>query len=168
MNATKSLPLSWQEMVHALRDELVAKENSLEEVRKAVKEIASHNQDLLEENLNLQCRCEQLQILNSKEKLESRRKLWKELSECTAELTAVVQVCRERREGKDPDMSVLLGLRSTSMDEDNSESKDTSDDVDAVKSKINQVQRLRSDVEDLRKFISDQYAEDIGNNCRMQ
>ena len=54
------------------------------------------------------------------------------------------------------------------MDEDDSESKDTSDDVDAVKSKINQVQRLRSDVEDLRKFISDQYAEDIGNNCRMQ
>ncbi|XP_027052530.1 centrosomal protein of 85 kDa-like [Pocillopora damicornis] len=157
-----------EEMVHALRDELVAKENSLEEVRKAVKEIASHNQDLLEENLNLQCRCEQLQILNSKEKLESQRKLWKELSECTAELTAVVQVCRERREGKDPDMSVLLGLRSTSMDEDDSESKDTSDDVDAVKSKINQVQRLRSDVEDLRKFISDQYAEDIGNNCRMQ
>ncbi|XP_058952462.2 centrosomal protein of 85 kDa-like [Pocillopora verrucosa] len=157
-----------EEMVHALRDELVAKENSLEEVRKAVKEIASHNQDLLEENLNLQCRCEQLQILNSKEKLESQRKLWKELSECTAELTAVVQVCRERREGKDPDMSVLLGLRSTSMDEDDSESKDTSDDVDAVKSKVNQVQRLRSDVEDLRRFISDQYAEDIGNNCRMQ
>ena len=54
------------------------------------------------------------------------------------------------------------------MDEDDSESKDTSDDVDAVKSKVNQVQRLRSDVEDLRRFISDQYAEDIGNNCRMQ
>lgn len=157
-----------EEMVHALRDELVAKENSLEEVRKAVKEIASHNQDLLEENLNLQCRCEQLQKLNSKEKLESQRKLWKELSECTGELKAVVQVCRERREGKDPDMSVLLGLRSTSIDEDESESKDTSDDVDTVKSKIDKVQQLRSDVEGLRKFISDQYAEDIGNNCRMQ
>ncbi|XP_022781815.1 centrosomal protein of 85 kDa-like [Stylophora pistillata] len=156
-----------EEMVHALRDELVAKENSLEEVRKAVKEIASHNQDLLEENLNLQCRCEQLQKLNSKEKLESQRKLWKELSECTGELKAVVQVCRERREGKDPDMSVLLGLRSTSIDEDESESKDTSDDVDTVKSKIDKVQQLRSDVEGLRKFISDQYAEDIGNNCRM-
>ena len=24
----------------------------------------------------------------------------------------MVQVCRERKEGKDPDMSVLLGLRS--------------------------------------------------------
>ena len=42
MNATKSLPLSWQEMVHALRDELVAKENSLEEVRKAVKEVSTN------------------------------------------------------------------------------------------------------------------------------
>lgn len=27
------------------------------------------------------------------------------------ELKSVVQVCRERKEGKDPDMSVLLGLR---------------------------------------------------------
>ncbi|KAJ7385731.1 regulation of mitotic centrosome separation [Desmophyllum pertusum] len=157
-----------EEMVNALREELVAKGNSLEEVKKAVKEIASHNQDLLEENLNLQCRCEQLQKLNSKEKLESQRKLWKELSDCTAELKAVVQVCRERKEGRDPDMSVLLGLRSTSIDEEETENKDVSDDVDAVKSKINGVQQLRLDVEDLRKFISDQYAEDIGNNCRMQ
>ena len=38
----KSLLLCWQEMVHALRDELVAKENSLEEVRKAVKEVRAN------------------------------------------------------------------------------------------------------------------------------
>ena len=57
---------------------------------------------------------------------------------------------------------------ATSIDEDESEIKDTSDDVDTVKSKIDKVQQLRSDVEGLRKFISDQYAEDIGNNCRMQ
>ncbi|XP_078375266.1 centrosomal protein of 85 kDa-like [Oculina patagonica] len=157
-----------EEMVNALREELVTKGNSLEEVKKAVKEIASHNQDLLEENLNLQCRCEQLQKLSSKEKLESQRKLWKELSDCTAELKSVVQVCRERKEGKDPDMSILLGLRSTSIDDEDAESKDASNDVDAIKSKINGVQQLRLDVEDLRKFISDQYAEDIGNNCRMQ
>jgi len=90
------------------------------------------------------------------------------LSECTAELKSVVQVCRERKEGNDPDMSVLLGLRSTNIDEEEADSKETSDDVDAIKSKINAVQQLRFDVEDLRKFICDQYAEDIGNNCRMQ
>ncbi|XP_020626663.1 centrosomal protein of 85 kDa-like [Orbicella faveolata] len=157
-----------EEMVNALREELVTKGNSLDEVKKAVKDIASHNQDLLEENLNLQCRCEQLQKLSSKEKLESQRKLWKELSECTAELKSVVQVCRERKQGKDPDMSILLGLRSTTTDEEEADSKDSSDDVDVIKSKINGVQQLRLDVEDLRKFICDQYAEDIGNNCRMQ
>lgn len=84
------------------------------------------------------------------------------------ELKSVVQVCRERKQGKDPDMSILLGLRSTTTDEEEADSKDSSDDVDVIKSKINGVQQLRLDVEDLRKFICDQYAEDIGNNCRMQ
>lgn len=54
------------------------------------------------------------------------------------------------------------------MDDEENESDNVSDDVDAIKSKINGVQQLRLDVENLRKFISDQYAEDIGNNCRMQ
>lgn len=54
------------------------------------------------------------------------------------------------------------------MDEEDNETNDASDDVDAIRSKINGVQQLRLDVENLRKFISDQYAEDIGNNCRMQ
>ena len=54
------------------------------------------------------------------------------------------------------------------MDEDENGTGESSHDVDAIKSKINGVQQLRLDVENLRKFISDQYAEDIGNNCRMQ
>ena len=44
-------------------------------------------------------------------KLNTWLSLWLQLSECTAELKSVVQVCRERKEGNDPDMSVLLGLR---------------------------------------------------------
>ena len=54
------------------------------------------------------------------------------------------------------------------MDDEENETDNVSDDVDAIKSKINGVQQLRLDVENLRKCISDQYAEDIGNNCRMQ
>ena len=50
------------------------------------------------------------------------------------------------------------------MDEDENETGESSEDVDAIKSKINGAQQLRLDVENLRKFISDQYAEDIGNN----
>lgn len=59
-------------------------------------------------------------------------------------------------------------LFSATIDEGESETNDSSDDVDAIKSKTNKVKQLRLDVENLRKFISDQYAEDIGNNCRMQ
>ena len=59
-------------------------------------------------------------------------------------------------------------LFSATIDEGENETNDSSDDVDAIKSKTNKVKQLRLDVENLRKFISDQYAEDIGNNCRMQ
>lgn len=157
-----------EDMVNALRKELIEKENVLEEMKKALKEIAAHNQDLLEENLNLQSSCTELTKLSSKEKSDAQRKLWKELSDCTSELKAVIQVCQERKEGKDPDMSVLLGLRSTSADDEENESAAFFDDMNAIKSKLNGVKRLRLEVEGLRKFISDQYAEDIGNNCRMQ
>jgi len=157
-----------EDMVNALREELTGKENTLEEMKKALKEIAANNQDLLEENLNLQGSCEQLQKLSSEEKSDVQRKLWKELSDCTSELKAVVQVCQERKEGKDPDMSVMLGLRSTSTEADENESAASLDDISAIKSKLNAVKKLRLEVEGLRKFLSDQYAEDIGNNCRMQ
>ncbi|XP_015772738.1 PREDICTED: centrosomal protein of 85 kDa-like [Acropora digitifera] len=157
-----------EDMVNALREELTGKENTLEEMKKALKEITANNQDLLEENLNLQGSCEQLQKLSSKEKSDVQRKLWKELSDCTSELKAVVQVCQERKEGKDPDMSVMLGLRSTSTEADENESAASLDDISAIKSKLNAVKKLRLEVEGLRKFLSDQYAEDIGNNCRMQ
>ncbi|KAK2570958.1 Centrosomal protein of 85 kDa [Acropora cervicornis] len=169
-----------EDMVNALREELTGKENTLEEMKKALKEgpakkfkersqqIAANNQDLLEENLNLQGSCEQLQKLSSKEKSDVQRKLWKELSDCTSELKAVVQVCQERKEGKDPDMSVMLGLRSTSTEADENESAASLDDISAIKSNLNAVKKLRLEVEGLRKFLSDQYAEDIGNNCRMQ
>lgn len=59
-------------------------------------------------------------------------------------------------------------LFSATIDEGENETNDSSDDVDAIKCKTNKVKQLRLDVENLRKFISDQYAEDIGNNCRMQ
>ena len=32
--------MCWQEMVHALREELTLKENALEEIKKAVKEVS--------------------------------------------------------------------------------------------------------------------------------
>ena len=57
---------------------------------------------------------------------------------------------------------------ATSTEADENESAASLDDINAIKSKLNAVKKLRLEVEGLRKFLSDQYAEDIGNNCRMQ
>lgn len=42
------------------------------------------------------------------------------------------------------------------------------DEVEAVRLKTVKVQELRSEIDQLRSFISDQYAEEVGNNCITQ
>ena len=61
----------------------------------------------------------------------------------------------------------LLSLATSTDDEENGTAA-SFHDINAIKSMLNGVKKLRLEVESLRKFISDQYAEDIGNNCRMQ
>lgn len=42
------------------------------------------------------------------------------------------------------------------------------DDVTGLTSSIRKVQEIQHDIDQLRAFISDQYAEDVGNNCIAQ
>lgn len=42
------------------------------------------------------------------------------------------------------------------------------DDLSGLKSKIRKIQEIQHQVDTLRTFVSDQYAEDVGNNCITQ
>ena len=42
------------------------------------------------------------------------------------------------------------------------------DELDAVRSKTIKLQELQSEIDQLRTVISDQYAEEVGNNCITQ
>lgn len=42
------------------------------------------------------------------------------------------------------------------------------DDLSGLKSKIRKIQEIQHEIDALRTFVSDQYAEDVGNNCITQ
>ena len=72
-------------------------------------QLGSQNQDLMSKNLLLQDRIKDLEKQHSAEAVKLQQWLMRELSVCFAELESLVQVCMQRAEGQDPNISVLLG-----------------------------------------------------------
>ncbi|XP_078617546.1 LOW QUALITY PROTEIN: centrosomal protein of 85 kDa-like [Branchiostoma floridae x Branchiostoma japonicum] len=98
-------------VVTALREEIRGKDEATRKLRDSMKELASQNQDLLEQTLTLQEQLQELQRLNSAENTKLSQRLYRELGVCQSELQALVQVLMQRAEGKEPNMSILLGLK---------------------------------------------------------
>ena len=49
--------------------------------------------------------------LASDDNIKLQKKFTREMSACYTELQSLVQVCVQRAEGKDPNMSMLLGIK---------------------------------------------------------
>ncbi|EDO44025.1 predicted protein [Nematostella vectensis] len=155
-----------ENMVVALRDEVNSRDQSIRELRKSIKEVSCQMQDLMESNLNLKSACDKYEKANSKEKREANSRLWREMARCASDLKGVVQLCSARKNGEDPNISLLFGSKgNTTVTEEFGE---FTDDVDSVNKRILKLNELQTEIEALRTFISDQYAEDIGNNCTTQ
>ncbi|KAI8498654.1 regulation of mitotic centrosome separation, partial [Branchiostoma belcheri] len=128
-------------------------------------QLASQNQDLLEQTLTLQEQLQELQRLNSAENTKLSQRLYRELGVCQSELQALVQVLMQRAEGKEPNMSILLGLKEPSTPPDDDQQGQNGHNL---KTKLAQIRELRKEVDHLRSLISNKYAEDMGDNCIMQ
>nr|XP_046147504.1 centrosomal protein of 85 kDa-like isoform X1 [Oncorhynchus gorbuscha] len=91
--------------------------------------------------------------------------LLKEMSFCLLDLKALCSILTQRAQGKEPNLALLLGIKSMSM---SGEEKDNSLVEDSLRAKLLEVGQLRKDIEDLRTAISDRYAQDMGENCVTQ
>ncbi|XP_064781392.1 DNA helicase MCM9-like isoform X3 [Oncorhynchus masou masou] len=91
--------------------------------------------------------------------------LLKEMSYCLLDLKALCSILTQRAQGKEPNLALLLGIKSMSM---SGEEKDNSLVEDSLRAKLLEVGQLRKDIEDLRTAISDRYAQDMGENCVTQ
>uniref|UniRef100_A0A8B9IRW1 Centrosomal protein 85 n=1 Tax=Amazona collaria TaxID=241587 RepID=A0A8B9IRW1_9PSIT len=152
----------------ALKEEAVRRENALQQLRAAVKELSVQNQDLIEKNLTLQERLRQAELTTQALPAETARlaqDLHSELASCLQDLQSVYSIVTQRAQGKDPNLSLLLGIRSVQY---SAKEKDDLLSPDGLAKKLVEVKQLHKEVEDLRTAISDRYAQDMGDNCITQ
>ncbi|XP_016071979.1 PREDICTED: centrosomal protein of 85 kDa isoform X1 [Miniopterus natalensis] len=150
----------------ALKEEAQQRETALQQLRTAVKELSAQNQDLIEKNLTLQEHLRQAQpgSPSSPDTAQLAFELHQELASCLQDLQAVCSVVTQSAQGHDPNLSLLLGIHSA-------QHPGTPLDLqkpDVIRRKLEEVQQLRHDIEDLRTTMSDRYAQDMGENCVTQ
>ncbi|NXU40365.1 CEP85 protein, partial [Drymodes brunneopygia] len=152
----------------ALKEEAVRRENALQQLRAAIKELSVQNQDLIEKNLTLQERLRQAQLTAQPLPADTAhlaQELHGELASCLQDLQSVYSIVTQRAQGKDPNLSLLLGIHSVQYPV---KEKEDLLSPDGLAKKLVEVKELHKEVEDLRTAISDRYAQDMGDNCITQ
>ncbi|XP_042535681.1 centrosomal protein of 85 kDa-like [Dipodomys spectabilis] len=150
-------------------EELERKERNLQRLTKAVLE----NQRQTEETSSLLDQSQELD-LSRQQTIHSKRplfdltvidQLFKEMSYCLFDLKALCSILNQRAQGKEPNLSLLLGIRSM-----NCSAEETGNDhsPETLSKKLSDVCQLRRDIDELRTTISDRYAQDMGDNCITQ
>ncbi|XP_045698770.1 centrosomal protein of 85 kDa-like isoform X1 [Phyllostomus hastatus] len=91
--------------------------------------------------------------------------LFKEMSYCLLDLKALCSILNQRAQGKEPNLSLLLGIRSLNC---SAEEAENDQGPDTLTKKLSDVCQLRRDIDELRTTISDRYAQDMGDNCITQ
>ncbi|KAL8220688.1 UNVERIFIED_CONTAM: hypothetical protein K2H54_052360 [Gekko kuhli] len=151
----------------ALRVEAMRQESALQQLRLAVKELSAQNQELIEKNLTLQEHFRQIELSQQLpgEVAHLAEELHKELASCLQDLQSVYSVVTQRTQGKDPNVSLLLGIHSVQCSV-----KENGDLLkpDMLAKKLDDVKQLHKEIEDLRTAICDRYAQDMGDNCITQ
>ncbi|XP_036437978.1 centrosomal protein of 85 kDa-like isoform X1 [Colossoma macropomum] len=91
--------------------------------------------------------------------------LLEEMSLCLLDLKALCSILTQRAQGKEPNLALLLGIKSMSCSGEENKKPPVED---SLRAKLLEVCQLRKDIDDLRTIISDRYAQDMGENCVTQ
>ncbi|XP_052350072.1 centrosomal protein of 85 kDa-like isoform X1 [Oncorhynchus keta] len=158
---------------HAMREEVCSKEQGLLQLRTAMKELSAQNQELMEQNLTLHERLEDSERVNLDRTSSSLRpagarltqRLHGEMASCLCDLRSLCNVLTQRSQGRDPNLSLLLGITSPPP---MAEQVEDWLSPEVLQRKLTEAQQLRHDVEELRTTVSDRYAQDMGENCITQ
>ncbi|XP_078538786.1 centrosomal protein of 85 kDa [Lissotriton helveticus] len=151
----------------ALIEESRRRDETVQQLKEAVKELSSQNQDLIEKNLTLQ---EQLEQQNHDsvppdDTTNLLKKLYRDMFLCLQDLQSVCSTIFQRSQGSDPNLSLLLGIHSLPPDMDESVNMQN---PEVLTRKLAEVKQLHKDIVELRTSISDHYASDMGENCVTQ
>ncbi|XP_061479685.1 centrosomal protein of 85 kDa-like isoform X3 [Rhineura floridana] len=144
------------------RSEFEEKDKSIQQLHKTLLE----NQRLMEENASLREQIHQMELSTQPvaEKLPVADQLFKEMSHCLFDLKALCSILTHRAQGKEPNLSLLLGIRSMSCSSEDENFHST----ETLSKKLSEVCQLRKDIDELRTILSDSYAQDMGESCITQ
>ncbi|XP_075051867.1 centrosomal protein of 85 kDa isoform X2 [Mixophyes fleayi] len=150
----------------ALNEESQQKEAALQQLKAAVKELAVQNQDLMERNVTLKEKLNLASVEAQPTDVEASQlfTLYKEMNHCQKDLRSICSLLSQRVQGVDPNLSMLLGIHSAPILDDQEEALDAF----SLARYLNDVDQLKRDIEELRTTISDRYAQDMGDNCITQ
>ncbi|OWF52460.1 centrosomal protein of 85 kDa-like [Mizuhopecten yessoensis] len=150
-----------EEMVNALREEGRLRDEQGSKIKATLKQLQSQNQELLDQNLTMREHIKHLEQQHSDDNQRLQRQFTTELGICFSELQALVQICVQRAEGQDPNMSDLLGVRA---DVETAATGGPQVEAQTMKHWLSKTRELRTEIEQLRVMICNKYAEDIGDN----
>ncbi|XP_028822354.1 centrosomal protein of 85 kDa-like isoform X3 [Denticeps clupeoides] len=91
--------------------------------------------------------------------------LLEEMSLCLLDLKGLCSILTQRAQGKEPNLALLLGIKSTGLPGEENERPPLEG---GLRAKLLEVCQLRKDIDELRTIISDRYAQDMGDNCVTQ
>ncbi|KFO77171.1 Centrosomal protein of 85 kDa-like, partial [Cuculus canorus] len=163
MQSVQEKLLQEKQIVEKMTNELEEKERNIEQLNK----VFSENQRLMEENATLKEQMRQVEQSRQpvSEKMPVADQLFKEMSHCLYDLKALCSILTQRAQGEEPNLSLLLGIRSLSCSAEENENYCS---TESLSKKLLDVCQLRKDIDELRTMMSDRYAQDMGDNCITQ
>ncbi|XP_053314908.1 centrosomal protein of 85 kDa-like [Spea bombifrons] len=163
--------------IQSLKEKLTRERSAALELERAAAEgvecgqqldkLCLENQKLKEENLAMRMQMEELHLSRQplSEKIPVAEQLFEEMSHCLFDLKALCSILNQRVQGKEPNLSLLLGIASANCF---SEENETCHSTESITQKLLEARQLRKDIDDLRTTLSDCYAQDMGDNCITQ
>lgn len=154
----------------ALRHDLETKEKTLKSLSNSVKEMTTENQQLQHENLNLREKCQSFELMQSSETTKMLHILFIELSACTNDLDELVNNCIDIYNGKQIEISSLLGYGRKSSEYSNADLATTITqatglmNTEFIGKRTNEIKHFREKLSGVRKMVSDEYADKLGAN----
>ncbi|NXJ06889.1 CE85L protein, partial [Odontophorus gujanensis] len=163
MQSMQEKLLQEERTVLKMTNELEEKERKIEQLNKTL----SENQRLMEENASLKEQIRQVEQSRQpvSEKMPVVDQLFKEMAHCLFDLKALCSILTQRAQGKEPDLSLLLGIRSLNCSAEENENYRS---TETLSKKLSDICQLRKDIDELRMIMSDHYAQDMGDNCITQ
>lgn len=152
----------------SLLSEIENYSNKLSKMDQALKKLSNDNQQIMNENCDKNEQIKALEVIINTDSLKLLQILFSELNMCTTDLDSLVKICADIYKQKDINVNQLIGSNSSNainfIDLNDANLINNLINRDYLIRKSDDLKSLRRRLNEIRKFISDEYAERLGND----